>query len=658
MFQKIARYLVCAAVFLIPLFTLPFTANVLDFPKQFLLLLMALLAVFFWVAGMVANKKIVVKYNAGYIPVALFLAVVFFSSLFSQYNYGSFWGSLSVSDSFATILGFALLYVLIVNLFDKKAAKDLLVVASVSAGLAALYAFFQSFGLYLVPLGYAKNASFNTIGSAGGLVFVLAVLLCAIFPLLFSTKGARKWILVACAAVFVLDIILFNIIFSWVVLALGFLATFLFLMSSDEFAKKYRSGRAVSFSLLAVAIVFASVNFFAGDIVSGGYTAIYKQIGVIAQPSEVYLSQSSSSLIAYDAMRQSAKSFFLGTGPGTFIYDFTRFKPAAISQNNYFWNVEFTSGSSEAINFAATKGILGLLAILALIGFISYRGFKMMTDENDGSDVALALFAGWLALVASFFLYSFNFTLAFLFWLFMALWGAAGVSKTKSVELRSIKTTYIVSLGMIVLLVVEIGFMVWIGKRYYAEAKYLQTAQDVQKKDLDAAVKDLEASVSATQQLQDNYLTDLAQVYLQKGSQISSQMSQQNAKAADIGTAIAPYISGAVQAAQLATDKVNPNNVVNWSVRGSIMLQLAVLGVPGDPGSWAQKSFERALQLEPSNPVLWTQLGQVMLAKNDQANAKADFQKSVDLNPSYSNARYYLGLIDDQQGDKQGALDQ
>ena len=135
MFQKIARYLVCAAVFLIPLFTLPFTANVLDFPKQFLLLLMALLAVFFWVAGMVANKKIVVKYNAGYIPVALFLAVVFFSSLFSQYNYGSFWGSLSVSDSFATILGFALLYVLIVNLFDKKAAKDLLVVASVSAGL-------------------------------------------------------------------------------------------------------------------------------------------------------------------------------------------------------------------------------------------------------------------------------------------------------------------------------------------------------------------------------------------------------------------------------------------------------------------------------------------------------------------------------------------
>lgn len=658
MFQKIARYLVYAIVFLVPLFNLPFTADVLDFQKQFLLLLLLLLAVFFWVGGMVGEKKITIKYTPSYILVGVFLAIVFFCSLFSQYEYGSFWGSLSVADSFATALGMGLLYLLVTNLFERKQTQDLLFVAVFSGGVAALYAFLQSFGLYLIPFGYAKNASFNTVGSVGSLVFALVILFCAVLPLLFSVKGSRKWILITCEAIFALDIILFNVVLAWVVLALGSLAAFLFLMSSDEFAKKYRSGRAVLFSLMALAIVFATVNFLAGDILSGAYQATYKQIGAQAQPNEVYLSQSASGRIAYNAMRQTAKSLFLGTGPGTFIYDFARFKPAAISQNDYFWNVEFTSGSSEAINFAATKGILGLLAILALMGFVSYKGFKMLTEEKDGTEIALALFSGWLAVISAFFLYSFNFTLVFLLWLFVALWGAAGLSKSKSVQLRSIKLTYFVSLAMIMLLVVEIGLAVWCAKRYYAEVKYLQTAKDLQKNDLDAATKDLEASVLATQSLQDNYLTDLAQVYLAKSNQISSQMSQQKAQAKDIGASMAPYISGAVQAAQLATDSVNPNNVVNWSVRGSIMLQLASIGVPGDPASWAQKSFDRALKLEPSNPVLWTQQGQVFLVNNDLNGAKTDFQKAVDLNPKYSNARYYLGLIEDQQGNKQAAIDE
>jgi len=45
--QKISRFLIYAVVALIPLFTLPFTADVLNFPKQCLFLLLISLAVFF-----------------------------------------------------------------------------------------------------------------------------------------------------------------------------------------------------------------------------------------------------------------------------------------------------------------------------------------------------------------------------------------------------------------------------------------------------------------------------------------------------------------------------------------------------------------------------------------------------------------------------------
>ena len=657
MFKKISRTLLYLIVFLVPLFTLPLTANVLDFAKQFLFLLLILLALFFWVWGMVVAKKIDIKYNRTLALVGVFLGVILIASIFSQYAYGSFWGlPLSIGDSFVTLLGFSLMYFLAVNLFEKRETKDLVFVLAVSGGLTALYAFFQSFGLYLVPFGYAKDASFNTVGTSGGLVFVLAVLFSAVLPLLFSNKGWRKWVLVACVALYGIDLILFNVTLAWVALTVGLLASFLFLMSSDEFAKVYRSARAVVFAFLAVAIVFSCIDFFASDVFSSAYSTIYKQIGFIGQPAEVYLSQSATARLTIDTVRQSAKSFFLGSGPGTFIYDFEKYKPAVLAQNDNFWNVEFVTGASQMLDTFAAAGFLGLLALLLLAAYVTLNGFKMLTEEKTDGDLMLAIFSGWLASLAMAFLYPFTFTGVLVFWFFLALLGISGASKTLSYELNSIKAAYFVSLSMIVLLVVEVGFIVWVSKRYYAEAKYREALVDVQKNNIDGALSSLGQASMAVQDMQDNYLTALAQAYLAKANQISSQANQQNPSSKD-SAAVTNDLTLAVKYAQQAADKVNPNNIANWSVKGYVFAQLAAAKVP-NMADTAQQSYQKAIDLESSNPSLWLQAGQVMLIKNDLAGAKTDFQKAVDLNPNYSDARYYLGLIDDQQGDKQGAVAQ
>lgn len=656
--QKISRFLIYAIVILIPLFTLPFTLDVLNFPKQCLFLLLTSLAVFFWLAGMIAEKKIALKYNKSVFIIIILLAAALVSSLVSLYPYGSFWGlPLSTIDNFANLIGFAFLYLLIINLFDQKSSINLLFCAIISCGLAGLYALLQGFGLYLIPFGYAKNSSFNTIGTPSSLIFTVAVCLCAVLPMIFISKGWRKWVLAVCAIVFGLDLIFYNITLSWIAVIIGLLGLFLFAMSNDKFVAAHKNARAMSFLLLAIAIIFACLNFFGGTIMSNIYPAVYKFIGFSSQPVEVYLTQATSAQIVNNTLRQTVSTFFFGSGPGTFIYDFKKFKPAQIVQNDNFWNVEFTNGASEILDISATRGLLGILIFAVFLGYIIWRVFRLLTDDQNNNEILAALFSGLLAAIAALFVYPLTFSGGLLLCLLIALVGVVDKKSEISTKIESIKSAYAASLLMIILLIAEVGCLIWLSKRYYAEVKYSNANTALKKNNIDNALQNLLLASNSVYNKQDNYLTDLAQLYLIGANQVSQQMNQQNKSQEEIANAVVPYLKGSIDAVQTAVN-VNKNNVVNWSVRGYVMSQMASLGIAGDPLSLAEQSYKKAIELEPNNPALWTQLGQVMLQKQDLNSAQNNFQKAIQLNPKYSNARYYLGLIYDQNGDKQAAINE
>ena len=50
------------------------------------------------------------------------------------------------------------------------------------------------------------------------------------------------------------------------------------------------------------------------------------------------------------------------------------------------------------------------------------------------------------------------------------------------------------------------------------------------------------------------------------------------------------------------------------------------------------------ISLEPDNPVRYYQLGILLASNQDVAGAATAFERAVELNPSYANARYYLAL--------------
>jgi cytochrome c-type biogenesis protein CcmH/NrfG len=322
-----------------------------------------------------------------------------------------------------------------------------------------------------------------------------------------------------------------------------------------------------------------------------------------------------------------------------------------MSQDNFAWNVTFFAGASEIINRIATTGLLGIVALFLIIAAWTAESFRTLTGEDEDEGLPLAIFGGWLAVVVAMFYYPFNFSLAMMFWLFLGLIVAMDEGKIVALPLKSVRLTYAVTLVFVAVMVLELGLIVWNAKRYYAEAQYLDAVKSLQKNDLPGAMAHLEASANSTDRLQDNYLTGLSQIYL---AQARQELNKQDSKPEDAIKAASPYIQTAVQAAMLSTNIANPNNSANWAARGYVYHQL--IGISEGFDAWAIDMYNKALVLEPNNPSLWTEIGQVYILKKDMAKARESFNKAIALRPQLIDPHYYLALLDDQQGDKAAAI--
>ena len=63
-------------------------------------------------------------------------------------------------------------------------------------------------------------------------------------------------------------------------------------------------------------------------------------------------------------------------------------------------------------------------------------------------------------------------------------------------------------------------------------------------------------------------------------------------------------------------------------------------------------------QLVPNDANVAVQLGQMYYQSNSIQMAQKEFERAVGLNPMFLDARYLLGLLYDQQGNKQAAMEQ
>jgi len=653
----VTRYGVFALIFLLPVFFLPWTTDVLDFNKQSLLLVLAMLAVFASVLKILITGKF--KWNKSLIHIAvgiLFLAYSV-STIFSVYGYGSFWGQAQQSSaSMATLVCLVLLYFLVSNIFSKKDIFKSAIILCFSAIIAETLGIFQLFGLYIFPFGFAKSAAFNTIGSAGAMAFFAAILLPVAMAMLIGVKKWWRYFFALLVVLSALVLVLVNYTMVWWVVLISSAVMLLY----GTIRKGIFDGRWMALPMF----FFVFALFF---VILSPQVNLFQQM-----TSEVFLSQKTSLGITMQALKENP---VFGSGPGTFSYDFLKFKNPEFS-NSSIWNIVFNRPTSKILDILATTGVFGFLAFLALLAlpiifsikfFILRRGSNMAGADSDSPEENYtALFLGISSAIAgqsvAWFIYGSLIAIDFVFFLFLA---AIVCLMSKDRMEYALKPSSLFTLAITfvstLIFIFGAGLLLLNGQRYFAEVNYKRGVDEYQANNKEAGLKNFEAAAGMNSS-SDFYFGQLSQAYLLALNDISEVKFESED---DKKSAIEVLVSNAINSAKIATD-INSKGAVNWSSRGFVYQSL--LGISADSSKWAISSYEEALKLDPNNPYLFAQQGNVYLAdalspsagdkKNDLLNqAKEKLEKSISLNQNYSNGLYSLGIVYDALKQKDKAIE-
>jgi tetratricopeptide (TPR) repeat protein len=99
---------------------------------------------------------------------------------------------------------------------------------------------------------------------------------------------------------------------------------------------------------------------------------------------------------------------------------------------------------------------------------------------------------------------------------------------------------------------------------------------------------------------------------------------------------------------------LNPQKAQNWENLAVIYRNLINISQQAD--LWAISSYQRAIVLDPQNPVYRLNLGGIYYSLNNFDEAIKLFEQTIALKPDWANAHYNLAWADYQKGNYQRAV--
>lgn len=677
MLNKIIKVCIYLLVFLTPLFFLPFSVEALEFNKGYLLLFLSTIGLLAWLAKMIfTDKQVRLKRTPLDVPVLVFMLFMVLSSFLSVDKvasfigfYGRFWPNL------VGILSLGIFYFLITNNVEfgktepearkeKSSAINQLSVINHSSLIktflwssffVTVCTYFSIFGVwgwlssklslissYLALPAVMLTQLFNPVaGSLQGLAMFLSVVFVFLVGLFACQEIGRKKKVGPGILLLLLALLLALIDFwqSWLVVLIS-LALFLAFSLWKRVFRENVNSLTLPILFFIISICFLFLNPFQEILPPTELTNL---------PQEVVLSQSVS---WGTGLRTFLRHPVAGSGPGTFAYGFSRYKPESFMESP-FWSLRFDRAGSHISEVLGTGGVLGFLSYLFLLGwFLMITWFILNVDVKEKSlkpgsagFKRLPLLLCAVALIISQFLYYQNTTLAFSFFLFL---GIAVLSWQKPVKEKVWRFGDFPEIGLVfnccfwVLLIGLLIFFVMAGKFYLADTYYRQqlVAGVDDLSHLEKAVKWAGQRTAYHIALANAYRTVVNQELLKP----TKEVDQQRLLSAAVG---------AINQGQVATMQ-SPSRVSAWEVLG--MVYRDVRGLAEGAPDWAVKAFEEAIRFEPKNPAILTELGKLKVGQKDNEGARAAFAKAITARGEYWPAELQSALLDEAEGDTEKAL--
>jgi tetratricopeptide (TPR) repeat protein len=658
LYSKVARYFLLAAVFLVPLFFLPITTGILELNKLILLLLLTGVALVLWLLSIVSSGYLSIRLNSMDRGVGVFALVTLVATLFSITKFNSlFGGSNSLSDSLASILIFSIAYFLIVNLYQDGGKSVKMALAS-ALGLAFIFGLLQMFGLHVLRFGPAVSKAFYSVGSLNSLGMLAAVSI----PFLYRAKFELpipyiKGEYVSKTALVLGLVVLFVINWwaLWVVAITGIVA--LVALESLNVKRQFRILKFIFPMTVIVLAVFLMIIKF--------NPTFKRDLPVEVAPSyQITLDMAKSVL---------KEKFILGYGPENYSVAFDKFGSKYLS-NSTLSSTQFFDSTAQAFNVVFSGGVLLSLAFIFLLASIlmvvvSYYKSEIRDydefGENDG------LISSALAMTVGLFMYPFNFSLMFVFYILLALLVLAAYGnkqKVYSIE-RSPLLSLSASLGFIGgLILVLVGAYMGLSV-FMADVKY---AQALANKESDKRAEIITEAIGWNGKNFRHYMT-LSQVALDL---LAKEVSSKEKNTPERLSRMQNFSSSAVSFAKKATE-LAPQETKAWENLGVVYQNLLTLVDGAD--KLAEDALVKAAELRPGDAGYYNRIGTMYLTESDllrqiaitnrsnqaaQASIAAlkkseeNFQKAIAVSNNFGLAIYNLGAVYDRQGRLNEAVSQ
>ncbi|MBI3620548.1 tetratricopeptide repeat protein [Candidatus Roizmanbacteria bacterium] len=349
---------------------------------------------------------------------------------------------------------------------------------------------------------------------------------------------------------------------------------------------------------------------------------------------------------------KSPVNALVGNGVGNFSAIFTKAKDITYNQSPIYWQINtFTVSRSAALHIFSETGLLGLASFALLFISLGYK--TRFSFKNPFSLLTLYLLAVMLILPPSYVMIT----------LFFLLLGITGTSHTEDetapptqLDFKDVTPFYIGISLVIFILVGAAGFFLarsYLGEWYFKkaiDAVGQNNLQDLYNNQRQAAIinpysERFRINFAQTNLLiANNIATRLAEE--QKNPKTTTDLLNQDRQI------ISQAINSAIQEAKAAV-ALNPQKSTNWE--NLAFVYRSVLNLAQGADVWTVAAYQRAIFIDPQNPVYRLSLGGIYYTLGSFDDAIRLFEQAVALKNDWANAHYNLAWAAFQKSDFQRA---
>lgn len=315
-----------------------------------------------------------------------------------------------------------------------------------------------------------------------------------------------------------------------------------------------------------------------------------------------------------------------GVGVGNYAAIYTQVKDVGYNLTNLWQISSFNVARSAFMQIFTEMGLVGVTAI----AFILNAVYRTMKQVSQSAFILMAFAILALLLVSP------SFILYFVFFVCLAFYSA---------HIRKEEEVYVADLGKImpVFVITAVLFVVFIaGLTYFTSITF--ASEVVFKRALDAVAAN---DVRALYESQRNaiivypYNEEFRRSFSQTNLIIANNIARK--KPEEITDQDRQTITQAIQASiaeAKAAVALNPRKVANWQYLASVYRN--IINVAQGAELWTIASYQRAILLDPQNPVYRLELGGVYYLLQSYNDAQRLFEQAVTLKPDWANAHYNL----------------